>query len=83
MVESFRKGRPLYSPSEIRVPTLVIVAEWDQDTPLFMAHEVFSKLVNTPYKREVVLAKGTHAICVEKNRMELIKEVQRFLDEKR
>jgi hypothetical protein len=48
-----------------------------------MAQEVFSRLVNTPYKRQIVLAEGTHAIVVEKNRMELIKEVQRFLDEKR
>ena len=77
------KGIPLYNPSDIRVPTLVIVAEWDQDTPLFMAQEVFSRLVNTPYKRQVVLAEGTHAVVVEKNRMELIKEIQRFLLEKR
>jgi len=62
---------------------LVVVAEWDQDTPLFMAQEVFSSLVNTPYKREVVLAEGRHAIVLEKNRMELIKEVQRFLNERR
>ena len=83
VVEFLGKGKPLYDPSDIRVPTLVIVAEWDQDTPLFMAQEVFARLVNTPYKREVVLAEGTHAIAVEKNRMELIKEVQRFLHEKR
>jgi pimeloyl-ACP methyl ester carboxylesterase len=83
VVEFLAKGEPLYNPSDIRVPTLVILAEWDQDTPLFMAQEVFSRLVNTPYKREVVLAEGTHAIALEKNRMELIKEVQRFLDEKR
>lgn len=83
IVEFWGKEKPLYNPSDIRVPTLVIVAEWDQDTPLFMAQEVFSRLVNTPYKREVVLAEGTHAIVLEKNRMELIKEVQRFLDEKR
>ena len=83
VVEFLGKGKPLYNPSDIRVPTLVIVAEWDQDTPLFMAQEVFARLVNTPYKREVVLAEGTHAIAVEKNRMELIKEVQRFLHEKR
>jgi len=83
IVEFLAKGIPLYNPSDIRVPTLVILAEWDQDTPLFMAQEVFSRLVNTPYKREVVLAEGTHVIAVEKNRMELIKEVQRFLDEKR
>lgn len=82
-VEFLGKGKPLYEPSEIRVPTLVILGEWDQDTPLFMAQEVFARLVNTPYKREVVLAEGTHTIAVEKNRMELIKEVQRFLDEKR
>jgi esterase/lipase len=60
---------------------LVISAEWDQDTPLFMAQEVFRKLVNTPHKRQVVLAEGTHTIAIEKNRMELIKEVQCFLDE--
>jgi pimeloyl-ACP methyl ester carboxylesterase len=83
VVDFLGKGTPLYNPSDIRVPTLLIVAEWDQDTPLFMAQEIFSKLVNTPYKREVILAEGTHMIAVEKNRMELIKEIQRFLDEKR
>jgi pimeloyl-ACP methyl ester carboxylesterase len=83
IVDFLGKGTPLYDPSDIRVPTLLIVAEWDQDTPLFMAQEVFSRLINTPYKREVVLAEGTHMLAVEKNRMELIKEVQRFLDEKR
>ncbi|MGC1401333.1 MAG: alpha/beta fold hydrolase [Thermodesulfobacteriota bacterium] len=83
IVEFLGKGIPLYDPSNIRVPTLLILAEWDQDTPLFMAQEVFSRLSNAPYKREIVLAEGTHAIALEKNRMELIKEVQRFLDEKR
>lgn len=77
------KGIPLYNPADIRVPTLLVVAEWDQDTPLWMAQEVFSRLVNTPYKKQVILAEGTHTIAIEKNRMELIKEVQRFLDEKR
>ncbi len=83
VVDFLGKGTPLYNPADIRVPTLLIVAEWDQDTPLFMAQEVFSRLVNAPYKREVILAAGTHMIAVEKNRMDLIKEVQRFLDEKR
>jgi pimeloyl-ACP methyl ester carboxylesterase len=83
VVDFLGKGTPLYNPSDIRVPTLLVVAEWDRDTPLFMAQEVLSKLVNTPYKREVVLAEGTHMVAVEKNRMELIKEVQRFLDERR
>jgi pimeloyl-ACP methyl ester carboxylesterase len=83
VVDYLGKGIPLYNPADIRVPTLLVVAEWDQDTPLFMAQEVFSKLVNVPYKREVILAEGTHMIAVERNRMDLIKEVQRFLDERR
>lgn len=83
VLEFLGKGKPLYNPAEIRVPTLVIVAEWDQDTPLFMAQEVFARLVAARYKRQLVLAEGTHAIVLEKNRMELIREVQRFLDEKR
>ncbi len=77
------KGKPLYDPSDIRAPTLVISGEWDRDTPLFMAQEVFGRLSNTRYKRAVVLAEGTHMIAIEKNRMELIEEVQRFLDEVR
>ena len=81
-LEFLANGITLYDPSHIKVPTLVISAEWDQDTPPFMAHGVFSKLVNTPYKRQVLLAEGTHTIALEKNRMELIKEVQRFLDDK-
>ena len=81
-VELLGKGKPLYDPAQIRVPTLLIVAEWDQDTPLYMAQEIFSKLVNTPYKRHVVLSAGTHAIALEKNRMSLISQVQAFLEEK-
>jgi len=74
-------GKPTYDPAKIKVPALVILAEWDQDTPLYMAQELFPKLVNTPLKRQVVLGEGTHAICLEKNRMQLIQQVQSFLDE--
>jgi hypothetical protein len=49
------------------VPTLLIVAEWDQDTPLFMAQEVFAKLVNAPLKRHGVIGEGTHTVAIEKN----------------
>jgi hypothetical protein len=51
---------------------LLILAEWDQDTPLYMAQEVFAKLTNAPYKRHVLIGEGTHAVAVEKNRMHLI-----------
>jgi pimeloyl-ACP methyl ester carboxylesterase len=74
-------GKPTWEPEKIRVPTLVILAEWDQDTPLYMAQEVFARLVNTPYKRHVVIGEGTHAVALERNRMHLISQVQSFLEE--
>ena len=68
---------------DIRVPVLLIKAEWDQDTPAYMAQALFPKLVNAPYKRYVELGEGTHSIIMERNRMDLFREVQLFLDESR
>lgn len=79
--EIWSKGRSPYDPADIRVPTLLIIAEWDQDTPLYMAQDVFAKMTNSPDKRFVILGEGTHAIVLEKNRMRLIGEVQQFLEE--
>jgi len=75
------KGRSPYDPAAIRVPTLLIIAEWDQDTPLYMAQDVFAKMTHSPDKRFIILGEGTHAIALEKNRMKLIREVQQFLEE--
>jgi len=81
VVDYLGAGKTLYEPEKIRVPTLLIQAEWDQDTPLYMGQEVFSKLVNTPYKRYIVIGEGTHTVAIEKSRMHLINQVQSFLDE--
>lgn len=75
------KGIPTWEPAQIRVPTLLILAEWDQDTPPYMATEVFARMTNAPYRRLVLLSHGTHAIALEKNRMHLITQVQQFLEE--
>ncbi len=66
---------------DIKVPVLLIKAEWDQDTPAYMAQNLFPKLTGAPYKRYVELGEGTHTIIMEKNRMSLFREVQLFLDE--
>jgi len=76
-------GKPLYDPANIRVPTMLILAEWDADTPLYMAQSLFPKLVNAEPKRLVVIGEGTHSIIMEKNRGQLFREVQLFLDEAR
>jgi pimeloyl-ACP methyl ester carboxylesterase len=77
----FAAGKPYYDPSKITVPTLLVHAEWDKDTPPYMAQTLFPLLVNSPGKRYVALAEGTHSIIMEKNRMMLFEAVQAFLDE--
>jgi pimeloyl-ACP methyl ester carboxylesterase len=79
--EYWSAGKPLYNPANIRVPTMLIVAEWDADTPVYMAQTLFPKLVNAEPKRLVVIGDGTHGVMMEKNRMQLFREVQLFLDE--
>ncbi|TMH25140.1 MAG: alpha/beta hydrolase [Betaproteobacteria bacterium] len=79
--EHWSAGKPLYDPGDIRVPTFLAHAEWDQDTPNYMLYAYFEKLVNTPYKRYVQIGEGTHTVIMEKNRMQLFQAVQQFLDE--
>jgi pimeloyl-ACP methyl ester carboxylesterase len=81
--EFFGAGKPYYDPSKITVPTLLVDAEWDRDAPPYMAQTLFPLLVNSPGKRYVELAEGTHTIIMEKNRLQLFEAVQAFLDEAR
>ncbi len=74
-------GKAQYDPAGIRVPTLLILAEWDADTPPYMAQALFPKLVHAPHKRLVIIGEGTHIVFTEKNRMHLFRQVQAFLDE--
>ena len=74
-------GNPYYDPANIRVPTLLIKAEWDQDTPATMSQALFPLLKNAPAKRYVEIGEGTHTVIMEKNRLQLFHEVQLFLDE--
>ena len=74
-------GKPYYDPAKITVPALLVQAEWDRDLPPYMAQTLFPLLVNSPGKRYVQLAEGTHTIIMEKNRLKLFEAVQAFLDE--
>ncbi len=75
-------GMALYDPAGIRVPTFLAHAEWDADLPSYMLHAYFAKLTSAPYKRYVEIGEGTHTVFMEKNRMQLFREVQQFLDER-
>jgi pimeloyl-ACP methyl ester carboxylesterase len=79
----WQAGKPYYDPGRILVPTLVVVAEWDRVTPAEGAFALFHKLPSRPEKRFVEIGEGTHLLILEKNRMQLFREVQLFLDETR
>ena len=79
--EYWSAGKPLYDPGQIRVPTFLAHAEWDQDTPNYMLYAYFEKLTGTPYKRYVQIGEGTHTVIMERNRIQLFQAVQQFLDE--
>ena len=72
-------GKAYYDPRKITVPTLLVLGEWDRDTPPYMAQALFPLLVNAPGKRYVLLAEGTHTIIMEKNRLKLFEAVQASL----
>jgi pimeloyl-ACP methyl ester carboxylesterase len=74
-------GKSLYDPEKIRVPTFLAVGEWDRDTPPYMAQTLFPRLVNAPYKQLVHIGEATHTVMMEKNRMQLFRAVQAFLQE--
>jgi pimeloyl-ACP methyl ester carboxylesterase len=77
------QGKPMYRAADIRVPTLIVLGEWDADTPLYMAQTLFAQLANARPKRLVVIGESTHMLILEEPRLELFREVQLFLDDSR
>ena len=72
-----------YDPSKIRVPVLLVHADWDAEAPAYMSQALFARLTGAPSKRYVVIGEGTHFVMMERNRMQLFREVQLFLEEPR
>jgi pimeloyl-ACP methyl ester carboxylesterase len=79
--EFWSAGKPTYDPARITSPVLLVLGEWDRDTPPYMAQTLFPLLVNAKWKRLTMLSEGTHTIAMEKNRMLLLRTVQQFLEE--
>ncbi|MEI6113183.1 MAG: alpha/beta hydrolase [Burkholderiales bacterium] len=72
-------GVPLYDPALIKVPTMLILAEWDADTPPYMAETLFPLLVNAHPRKLVIVSRGTHSVMNEIERFSLFNEVERFV----
>jgi pimeloyl-ACP methyl ester carboxylesterase len=79
--EFWAAGKPLYDPSGIAAPTLVVNAEWDQEWPASTSYALFERLSGAQYRRLAIIGEGTRMILLERNRMQLFREVQAFLDE--
>jgi|AGTN01.1.fsa_nt_gi Lysophospholipase len=79
---SWGAGKPYWHPGRISVPTLVIQGEWDAETPPDMGLSVFAHLGSAPVRRYVLVGEATHALLLEKNRHQLYRAVQGFLEEK-
>jgi pimeloyl-ACP methyl ester carboxylesterase len=74
-------GKPLYDPSRIIAPTLIVTAAWDDVNPPALGRAVFAKLTSAVTKRYVEIGDGSHLVMLERNRLQLFREVQLFLDE--
>ncbi|HXQ50065.1 MAG TPA: alpha/beta fold hydrolase [Stellaceae bacterium] len=74
-------GKPFYDPGAITAPTLIVHGEWDGLLPLSMSQAIFARLAKAPKKRLVEIGEGTHGLLLERNRLQLFREVQLFLDE--
>jgi pimeloyl-ACP methyl ester carboxylesterase len=79
--EYWSAGKALYDPADIRVPTMIVRGEWDVASQDHMARGVYEKLANARSKRLVTIPEGAHGLMMERNRMQLFREVQRFLEE--
>ena len=64
----------------IKAPTLLVRGEWDVDAPSYMAQALFPLFANAPAKQYLEIGEGTHSIMLERNRMQLFRAVQGFLD---
>ncbi|HYN14302.1 MAG TPA: hypothetical protein VES66_00760, partial [Terriglobales bacterium] len=70
-----------YDPSRITVPVLLVQAEWDSDAPPYMSQAVLARLTKARLKRYVLIGEGTHTVVLERNRMQLFREAQLFMEE--
>lgn len=73
-------GKPSYDPAKILAPVLLALAEWDTETPAYMAETLFELLVNSKSKQYICFGEGTHFAPFERNRLNLFAAVQTFLE---
>ncbi|WP_027519424.1 alpha/beta hydrolase [Bradyrhizobium sp. WSM1417] len=79
--EYWAAGKALYDASAIRVPVLLVHAEWDRDVPISSTQDFFLSLKHAQYRRWVEIGEGTHMVLLEKNRLQAFDAISQFLSE--
>lgn len=79
---SWGAGKPYWRPERVSAPTLVVQGEWDAENPPDQGLSVFASLSGAASRRYVLIGEATHALLFEKNRQQLFRAVQGFLEEK-
>lgn len=74
-------GRSLFDPAKIRVPTMIVRGGADDMISSEAADELLQRLTSAPYKRRLDIGDSTHYALLEKNRLQLYRGVQAFLEE--
>ena len=74
------RNKPLYDASKITCPVLLIRGDQDGASADPEAWGLYKALCNSRGKRYVIINDGTHFMELEKHRMELLSEVQLFLE---
>lgn len=78
-VEDMLHNKPYFNPAEIKVPVLIVRGEWDKYPSNSDYEKLFVSLESSPYKKYVVIEKGTHVLHLEKSRYLLYDETLHFL----
>lgn len=81
-LNAWAAGMPQWNPEMVPVPTLVVQGGWDADAPPAMGKAVFNQLTHAPQRRYRLIDEGTHMLMLEKNREQLFRAVQDFLEER-
>lgn len=72
-------SRPIYDASKIQAPTLLVRGDRDE----FADPTFIDRLTGAADRREVIVGDATHWLIYERNRGQLLRAVQAFLDEGR
>lgn len=74
-------GRSLFDPAKIKAPTLMVRGSAEEMISSEAADDLLQKLTGAQYKRRLDIGDSTHYALLEKNRLQLYRGVQAFLEE--